>query len=92
MMRYRDRDEIFTSILHAAGLDGARLTKLMYSSFLSYSKVVEYLTNLVENDFLHYNRTEKIFTVTPKGLRYLSMREKLCEILNLGPNTLNIET
>ncbi len=49
------RNEIFTSILHAAGLDGARLTKLMYSPFLSYNNVVEYITNLVENDFLHYN-------------------------------------
>jgi predicted transcriptional regulator len=90
-MKYRDRDEIFTCILHTTGLSGARITKIMYSSFLSYTQVVDYLTSLVENGFLQYDRADKSFKVTPKGIRYLSVREKLCEILNIGPSRIDIE-
>lgn len=89
-MKYRDRDEIFTCILNTTGLNGARITKIMYSSFLSYTQVLGYLTTLVENGFLKYDKADKLFNVTSKGIRYLSMREKLCEILNIGSSTVDI--
>ena len=91
IMKYRDRDEIFTCIIHTAGLNGARITKIMYSSFLSYTQVLGYLTTLVEMGFLKYDRADKLFKVTSKGVRYLSIREKLCEILNIGSSTVDIK-
>jgi predicted transcriptional regulator len=90
-MKYRDRDEIFTCIIHTTGLNGARITKIMYSSFLSYTQVLGYLTTMVEMGFLNYDRADKLFKVTSKGIRYLSIREKLCEILNISSSTINIK-
>ena len=90
-MKYRDRDEIFTCILHTTGLNGARITKIMYSSFLSYTQVLGYLTTMIENGFLKYDRADKLFRATSKGIRYLSLREKLCEILSLGSGKVEIK-
>ena len=89
-MKYRDRDEIFTCILNATGLNGARITKIMYSSFLSYTQVLGYLTTMIENGFLKYDRADKLFKATSKGIRYLSLREKLCEILNIGSGKVDV--
>ena len=90
-MKYRDRDEIFTCIIHTTGLNGARITKIMYSSFLSYTQVLGYLTSMVEMGFLNYDRADKLFKVTAKGIRYLSISEKLCEILNISSSTIDIK-
>ena len=52
-MRLRDRDEINASILTTAGSGyGAKLTKLMFSSYLTHSQVLGYSKTLIERGFL----------------------------------------
>ena len=81
-MIQRDRDEIIVSILNTTGTGGARKTKIMYSSYLSYSQVVQYLKNLIEKGFLEYNNKDKTFSTTPKGFAFLKLHEKIDEMLN----------
>jgi predicted transcriptional regulator len=83
-MTYRDREEIFVSILNTVGTDGARKTKIMYSSFLSYHMLVEYLDVLTNNGFLEYEKISRIYKVTPKGFRFLELQEKVNSILTEG--------
>ena len=52
-MRLRDREEINASILTTAGSGyGAKLTKLMFSSYLTHSQVLQYSKTLIERGFL----------------------------------------
>jgi len=83
-MTYRDREEIFVSILNTVGTNGARKTKIMYSSFLSYHMLVEYLDVLTNNGFLEYEKISRIYKVTPKGFRFLELQEKVNSILTEG--------
>ena len=53
-MKYRSRTEIVSMILDAAN-GGATKTKIMYSAFLSYSQLKEYLSLLIENNLIDYN-------------------------------------
>lgn len=81
-MKSRDRNEIFASILNTSSTGDVRLTKIMYSSFLSYTQVVEYLQSLVEMQFLDYNVVAKSYRITIKGLRFLQLHEKMCEMFS----------
>ena len=81
-MKPRDKNEIFASILNTASTGDVRLTKIMYSSFLSYTQVVEYLQSLVEMQFLDYNVVAKSYKITVKGLKFLQLHEKMCKMLS----------
>ena len=81
-MKPRDKNEIFASILNTASTGDVRLTKIMYSSFLSYTQVVEYLQSLVEMQFLDYNVVAKSYGITVKGLKFLQLHEKMCKMLS----------
>jgi predicted transcriptional regulator len=81
-MKPRDKNEIFASILNTASTGDVRLTKIMYSSFLSYTQVVEYLQSLVEMQFLGYNVVAKSYRITVKGLKFLQLHEKVCKMLS----------
>jgi predicted transcriptional regulator len=81
-MKPRDKNEIFASILNTASTGDVRLTKIMYSSFLSYTQVVEYLQSLVEMQFLDYNLVAKSYRITVKGLKFLQLHEKMCKMLS----------
>ena len=60
-MRLRDREEINASILTTAGSGyGAKLTKLMFSSYLTHSQVLEYSKTLIERGFLEYDKIDSV--------------------------------
>ena len=53
-MKYRSRTEIVCNILDATN-GGATKTKIMYTAFLSYGQLKEYLSVLVENNLIEYS-------------------------------------
>jgi predicted transcriptional regulator len=86
-MRYRSRDEIFASILDAAGSGGRMtLTKLMFSCGLSRVQVLEHSRTLIENGLLEYDTLDRIFRTRPSGFRFLTLHTELSEIINFVPN------
>jgi predicted transcriptional regulator len=81
-MRLRDREEIYASILSTAGSGGgARLTKIMFSSYLTHTQVLQYSKTLIESGFLEYDKIDKIFRTTPTGFKFLELHNEMSEII-----------
>jgi predicted transcriptional regulator len=82
-VKYRSRTDIIASILQSAGTEtnGVGVTRLMYSSFLSYKQVNQYLQVLKENALLNYNATSKKYIISAKGLKFMELYSKIEKIL-----------
>jgi predicted transcriptional regulator len=79
-MKNRSRTEIVSNILDAAN-GGATKTKIMYTAFLSYNQLKEYLSVLIENNLIEYFEGTKTFKTTEKGLYFLKMFNEIGELL-----------
>jgi predicted transcriptional regulator len=83
-VRLRDREEINASILTTAGSGyGAKLTKLMFSSYLTHSQVLQYSKTLIEHGFLEYDKIDKVYKTTPFGFRFLELHGEMSLILSV---------
>ena len=80
-MGYRSRTEIVCHILDAANGGGVTKTKIMYTSFLSYAQLKEYLSLLTENNLIEYLDGTQTFKTTEKGLNYLKTYNEIGELL-----------
>ena len=79
-MKYRSRTEIVSMMLEAAN-GGATKTKIMYSAFLSYGQLKEYLSVLIKNNLIEYRDGTHEFRTTEKGLNFLKMHNEIGELL-----------
>ena len=79
-MKYRSRTEIVCNILDATN-GGATKTKIMYTAFLSYEQLKEYLSVLVENNLIEYSDGTHKFKTTEKRLNFLKMYHEIGELL-----------
>jgi predicted transcriptional regulator len=98
-MTYRTRFEIITQILQTAvhansNGGGASKTEIMYDVFLSHTQVQQYLSILIGNELLRYDKINQKFTITEKGHEFLKLfdemdsfvRNKKESLLQLNPN------
>ena len=76
----RSRTEIVGNILDASN-GGASKTKIMYTAFLSYNQLKEYLSVLIENNLIEYLDGTKTFKTTEKGLNFLKTHNEIGELL-----------
>ena len=62
--------------------DGARATKnkLLYSAFISFNQLKEYLSLLVENGLIQYEEGTHTYRTTEKGKRFLQIQNKIDEV------------
>ena len=83
--KYRSRTEIIAQILQAANthVDGITKTRIMYSVFLSYEQLKEYLALLIESRLLEYLEPTQTYKTAEKGLKFLKMHEQLEELTTL---------
>ena len=79
-MKYRSRTEIICNILDATN-GGATKTKIMYSAFLSYAQLKEYLSILIDNNLIEYSNGTQTFKTTEKELNCLKMYREIGEFL-----------
>jgi predicted transcriptional regulator len=80
-MKYRSRTEIVCNILDAANGGGISKTKIMYTAFLSYGQLKEYLSILIENNLIEYLDGDNKFKTTEKGLNLLKIHNEMAELL-----------
>jgi predicted transcriptional regulator len=66
--------------LNAADGGGATKTKLMYSAFISFNQLKEYLSLLAENGLIQYEQETHTFRTTEKGIHFLKLQNKIDEI------------
>ena len=79
-MGNRSRTEIVGNILDAAN-GGVSKTRIMYTAFLSYGQLKEYLSILIENNLIEYVDGDNKFKTTEKGLNFLKMHNEMGELL-----------
>ena len=75
-MKNRSRTDIIADILEGA-VGGITKTKIMYKAFLSYEQLKEYLSILLENELIEYDKITNMFLTTAKGSRFLKLYEQL---------------
>jgi predicted transcriptional regulator len=75
-MRYRSRTDIVSQMLEAAN-GGATKTRIMYSAFLSYEQLKEYLSMLSGNGLLEHDEKSRMYKTTPKGNEFLEIYSRI---------------
>ena len=81
MKYYRTSVEIIAEILKIANGGNVTRTKIMYSAFLNYFQLKEYLPMLTERDLLSYNADTLTFKTTEKGLMLLKTYNLLVDLM-----------
>src|SRR5574338_414139 len=66
------RLEVIKRILQSTANPGARAQSLMYSSYLSYIQIDQYLAAMVANGLVSHDRESRSYRITPKGVDFLS--------------------
>lgn len=66
--------------MNTANGGGATKTKLMYSAFISFNQLREYLSLLVENGLIQYEEGMHTYRTTEKGMRLLHIQNKIDEV------------
>jgi predicted transcriptional regulator len=84
-MKYRSRTDIIGMILQAA-MHGATKTRLMYSAYLSYAQVQEYLQFLTDRKLISFEEESQEYKLTEQGLRFLRVYDEISEIVSLNNN------
>ena len=79
-MKNRGRTEMLATMLEVAN-GGTTKTKIMYSAFLNYSQLKDYLDVLIENNLIEYIDGTHRFKTTEKGLNLLKMHNEMAELL-----------
>jgi len=83
--RNRGRTEIIRDILQSTRDEslGARKTKIMYKTFLSYGQASDYLNVLINNGLLEHDLVNQRFRITKKGVAFLRLCDQLGNLIEL---------
>ena|ERR1700733_9174536 len=81
-MKYRSRTDIIAMILQAA-MPGATKTRLMYSAFLSYAQIQEYVQFMTERGLISLDSKTAQYKLTEQGLRFLRVYDEISQIISL---------
>ncbi len=83
-MKYRSRIDLIAVILRSAVAgDGALLTRIMYTAFLSYPQIKQISRFLLEHGLLEYNESKKLYKTTGKGFQYLELYKQIDELIKI---------
>jgi predicted transcriptional regulator len=82
-MKYRSRTDIIAMILQVAA-SGATKTRIMYSAYLSYAQVKEYLSFLLERDLIRYEEGSQLYKLSERGMQVLQAYEGISDMIALN--------
>jgi predicted transcriptional regulator len=83
-VKYRTREEIFASILTAAGSGRCMtLNKLIFNCYLPHFAAIESTATLIQSGLLEFDRLDKVFRTTDKGFKFLELHNEMSEILKV---------
>ena len=74
-MKYRSRTDIIAAMLRSSVPDGVRKSRMMYSAFISYGQVEEYMEFLLGRGLLVQKKDR--YYPSEKGLRFLHLWEEI---------------
>ena len=83
-MKYRSRTDIVSQILEAAN-GGATKTKIMYSAYLSYAQLKEYLAVLTESNLIEFQKGDQKYRTTAKGMQFMHTYSQIGQMVSPHP-------
>ncbi|HYR04478.1 MAG TPA: winged helix-turn-helix domain-containing protein [Nitrososphaerales archaeon] len=88
-MKYRSRTDIIAMILQSV-TTGATKTRIMYSAYLSYTQLKEYLGFLLQRDLVRYEEGSGLYKLSEGGMKVLQAYEGISDMIALdGQRTVN---
>ena len=73
---FRTKTDVLAQILQVA--DGSvPNTKIIYTLFLTYEQLKEYLSILIQNGLVEYREVTQTYKTTEKGLKFLKIYEQI---------------
>jgi predicted transcriptional regulator len=79
----KDRSQSISSILDLLNGHPLRQSNIIQKSGIAYDQAKEYMTLLTRCDLLSYNEQDLTYKTTAKGLHYLSLHNRMSELLPL---------
>ena len=71
-MKYRKKIDLVADILNVA-INNSKKTRIMYSGNLSFVLLNNYLELLTKADLLRFNSTNRLYSTTEKGEKFLKV-------------------
>ena len=82
--KYRRRIDLIASILgSAARKEEALLTRIMYTSFLSYPQTKQLLQFMLEHGLIKHDGLNKVYNITLKGFQYLELYKQIGDLVKI---------
>ena len=75
--KHKNRTEIIASVLEAVKGDGVSKTRIMFTAYLSYEQLNEYLNELLGKELLANDLDTRTYNITPKGSKFLERYAEL---------------
>jgi predicted transcriptional regulator len=73
-LKHRSKEEISALILEAiVNTHRPTQTMIMYKAYLTHVQLKEFLASLMEQGIIEYNKLERIYTITEKGMHFLEV-------------------
>ncbi len=87
-MKHRSKEEISALVLEATvNTHRPTQTMIMYKAYLTHVQLKEFLASLMEQGLIEYNKLERIYTITEKGMHFLEVYNQFNQLQT--SNTLN---
>jgi predicted transcriptional regulator len=80
-LKHRSKEEITALVLEAiVNTDRPTQTMIMYKAYLTHVQLKEFLASLMEQGIIEYNKLERIYTITEKGMHFLEVYNQLNQL------------
>lgn len=85
-MKHRSETERIALILEAikcnSNRGGESQTRIMYKAYLSHSQLKEYLSVLLEKGLIEYQKEDRLYTITQRGIHFIQIYNQQLQISN----------
>ena len=85
-MKHRSETERIALILEAikcnSNRGGESQTRIMYKAYLSHSQLKEYLRVLLEKGLIEYQKEDRLYTITQRGIHFIQIYNQQLQISN----------
>jgi predicted transcriptional regulator len=80
-LKHRSKEEISALILEAiVRTNRATQTIIMYKAYLTHAQLKQFLSSLVEKGLIEYQREDRLYRVTEKGIYFLQVYNQLSQM------------
>jgi len=80
-LKHRSKEEISALILEAiVNTHRPTQTMIMYKAYLTHVQLKQFLASLMEQGLIDYNKLERIYTITEKGMHFLEVYNQLNQL------------